>query len=79
VDAQIDTGDVTIGQTLTYIANIRSWINDKVNTNFSTANNLISTINTETNSQTLIVIIAIACVTLIGYFYIVKKKKKENN
>lgn len=79
VDAQIDTGDVTIGQTLTYIASIRSWINDKVNTNSSTANNLISTINTETNSQTLIVIIAIACVTLIGYFYIVEKKKKENN
>lgn len=79
VDAQIDTGDVTIGQTLTYIASIRSWINDKVNTNVNTANNLISTINTETNSQTLIVIIAIACVTLIGYFYIVEKKKKENN
>ena len=77
MDAQIDTGDVTIGQTLTYIASIRSWINDKVNTNSSTANNLISTINTETNSQTLIVIIAIACVTLIGYFYIVEKKEKR--
>ncbi len=79
VDAQVDIDDVTIGQTLTYIASIRSWINDKVNTNVNTANNLISTINNETNSQTLIVIIAIACASLIGYFYIVEKKKKENN
>ena len=79
VDAQVDIDDVTIGQTLTYIASIRSWINDKVSTNVNTANNLISTINNETNSQTLIVIIAIACASLIGYFYIVEKKKKENN
>ena len=79
VNAKIDIDDVTIGQTLTYIASIRSWINEKVNTNVNTANNLISTINNETNSQTLIVIIAIACASLIGYFYIVEKKKKENN
>ena len=79
VNAKIDIDDVTIGQTLTYIASIRSWINDKVSTNVNTANNLISTINNETNSQTLIVIIAIACASLIGYFYIVEKKKKENN
>ena len=78
VNAQVDIDDVTIGQTLTYIASIRSWINDKVNTNVNTANNLISTINNEANSQTLIVIIAIACASLIGYFYIVEKKKITN-
>ena len=77
VNAQEDTEGVTIGESITYIASIRNWVNEKV-TGTNAANTVITTLKRNTSSQSLIIIIALVFSSVIGYFAIVEKKKKSS-
>ncbi len=74
VKTQIDDGDVTIGETLKYIASARSWINEKLDVT-NEVNNVVVTLEKNSYSVAGVALIAVLGIaSLIGYFVLNKKR-----
>lgn len=74
VKTQIDDGDVTIGETLKYIASARSWINEKLDVT-NEVNNVVVTLEKNTYSVAGVALIAVLGIaSLVGYFVLNKKR-----
>lgn len=74
VKTQIDDGDVTIGETLKYIASARSWINEKLDVT-NEVNNVVVTLEKDNYSVAGIALIAVLGIaSLVGYFVLNKKR-----
>lgn len=74
VKTQIDDGDVTIGETLKYIASARSWINEKIDVT-NEVNNVVVTLEKNSYSVAGIALIAVLGIaSLVGYFVLNKKR-----
>lgn len=74
VKTQIDDGDVTIGETLKYIASARSWINEKLDAT-NEVNNVVVTLEKDNYSVAGIALIAVLGIaSLVGYFVLNKKR-----
>ena len=74
VKTQIDDGDVTIGETLKYIASARSWINEKIDVT-NEVNNVVVTLEKNSYSVAGVALIAVLGIaSLVGYFVLNKKR-----
>ncbi len=74
VKTQIDDGDVTIGETLKYIASARSWINEKLDVT-NEVNNVVVTLEKNSYSVAGVALIAVLGIaSLVGYFVLNKKR-----
>lgn len=74
VKTQTDDGDVTIGETLKYIASARSWINEKLDVT-NEVNNVVVTLEKNSYSVAGVALIAVLGIaSLVGYFVLNKKR-----
>lgn len=74
VKTQTDDGDVTIGETLKYIASARSWINEKLDVT-NEVNNVVVTLEKNSFSVAGVALIAVLGIaSLVGYFVLNKKR-----